>query len=207
MNKKSIIFSVIVVTLLLMGTVFFRNGVNMKSQQEGATKVAAKSNSITYSDRPKYTNMKDLLQASDLVFQGTVEGVYSKRNLARNPQNPSEEDPNIYVEGIDYNVKVNEILKGQADSNVLVTEQKQMQLGKDQSMVQDEHYLGLDSGHTYIFFVKKSNTTGRYYSVGDPFFFEIENNKAMLKTTEKGLLNNFKVEDVNLFKKEIKERN
>jgi hypothetical protein len=206
MIKKSIILSVVVAGAMFAGgAAYLMKDVSSTDQQGEATQVAAEIHTISHSDRPKYTNMKDLSQASDLVFVGTVEGIDGTRNLARNPQDPTQEDPNIYIEGVDYNVKVTEILKGQADSNVLVTEQKQMRLGKDQPMVPDEHYIGLTPGQSYIFFVKKSNITGRYFSVGDPFFFAIENNKAVLKTKEKDLLDIYKTEDVNLFKKAVKE--
>jgi|GEM_PF-2532129 len=203
--KKMVLFAVTIGVIFVGGAVYFIKDEGDIHKQLGTAKVTRHIHTISHSDRPKYTNIKDLSKASDCIFVGTVEGVAGTRNLARNPNDPTEEDPNIYVEGVDYNVKVIEVLKGKADSHVLVTEQKQMRLDKDGPMVQDEHYIGLTSGQTYIFFVKKSNLTGRYYSVGDPFFFAIDNNKVVLKTKEKDLLDLYKPEEAKAFKAKVKE--
>ncbi|KAF0994218.1 hypothetical protein [Geobacillus sp. TFV-3] len=203
---KKMAMSIVTIGVIFIGGVvyFIKDGGNT-DKQIGSADVTKQTHTFSHSDRPKYTNIKDLGKASDCIFVGTVEGVAGTRNLARNPNDPVEEAPNIYVEGVDYNVKVIEVLKGKADSHVLVTEQKQTKLGKDEPMVVDEHYIGLTSGQTYIFFVKKSNLTGRYYSVGDPFFFALENNQVVLKTKEKDLLEIYKPEEVKAFKARVKE--
>jgi hypothetical protein len=59
-----------------------------------------------------------------------------------------------------------------------------LRLEKDSPLVKDERYIGLNPKSTYVFFAKKSSTTGSYYAVGDPFFFEIKNNIVKLLTNE-----------------------
>lgn len=159
---------------------------------------------VSQSDRPSYTNLDDITKASDAVFIGTVDSIAGTRNLARNPKDPSKEDENITVEGVDYKVTVLEYLKGSDGNQVLVTEQKQNKLDKNEPFVKDEHYIGLNPGATYVFFAKKSTSTGRYYSAGDPFFFELKNNTVKLLTTEDNLKTYFKDTDVKTFKDKVK---
>ncbi|PWK15977.1 hypothetical protein [Tumebacillus permanentifrigoris] len=208
MDKKRIALSVVVAGSLLAGGVAYSmKDIKSTVPIAASPQVATETHSTIHADRPQYSNINDLRQASDLIFMGTVQGIDGTRNLARDPQNPLQEDPNLYIEGVDYKVKVVESLKGKAEADVLVTEQKQMRLSKDQPMVLDEDYIGLNTGQTYIFFVKKSTSTGRYYSAGVPFFFVIENNMAVLKTTEKDLEALYKPADVTSFKKAVKEGN
>lgn len=188
---------------IVIGGAIFLIKYEKPPQQKKTYHMTAETEVISHSDRPKYMNIEDLVGASDLVFVGTVEGINNTRNLARDPEDPQKEDADNYVEGVDYKVKVNEMLKGEADPVVLVTEQRERKF-KGEPTIMDEHYIGLKSNGSYIFFVKKSNTTGRYYSAGDPFFFAIEENKAVLKTTEKDLLEIYEPKDVSAFKEDIK---
>ncbi|MGB8955534.1 MAG: hypothetical protein WCC10_09175 [Tumebacillaceae bacterium] len=203
MTNKNRIVSLAVVALLLAGGA----AVSMKKDTNSMQQAIPQTNTyaVSHSDRPVYSDLKDLREACDLIFVGTVEGTTGTRNLARDPKNPELEDPNVYSEGIDYKVKVDEVLKGQADSSVTVIVQKQSKPGPDKPMQIDEHYIPLDAGGAYIFFVRKSTISNRYFSAGDPFFFKIENNKAVLKSTEKELLKIYQPQDLNVFKKVVKE--
>lgn len=158
----------------------------------------------TQSDTLAYSDVAAMKQQADAVFIGTIVGVAGTRNLARDPQDPSKEDPNTLIEGIDYNVKVSEFLKGADQDTVVVTEMKQLQ-SKGFKASMDEHYIGLKPGETYVFFVTKSPTTGKYMGVGQPFLFEVKDKLVKVKNNDANLVKAFKDQDLDTFKKEIKE--
>ena len=205
-KKYRLYIYVLVGAFLLGGTYTVVTGVVNLSI--GAAKVSDPIQAVrivSHADRPTYSNLLDVTNASDAVFIGTVEGVDGTRNLARNPQDPSKEDPERYVEGVDYRVDVSELLKGNdTDKQVLVTETKLQRIGKEQVEVPDANYIGLVPGQSYIFFVKKSAVSGRYNATGQPFIFSVNNNKVELQTTEKDLMEQYQVEELITFKDKVK---
>jgi hypothetical protein len=190
--------------LLFVLVVFVLSCFYVYTKNIRSTKVETETSAIVQ-DRPSYTDLSTLTNESDAVFIGEVEKIEGTRNLAKNPQDPSKEDENIYVEGVDYRVNILEYLKGNDNNQVIVTEQKQLRLEKDKPLVKDEHYIGLNPKETYVFFAKKSPKTGKYFSAGDPFFFEIKNNTVKILTNEKNLLDHFKDKGLDEFKAKVKE--
>jgi hypothetical protein len=161
---------------------------------------------IHHSDIPQYSEIKKLVSSSDAVFIGTVEGISGTRNLARDPKDPSKEDPEILVEGVDYKVTIKEFLKGHdQDPQVLVTENRSVQYRKNDPVAVDEHFIDLIPGETYVFFTDKSQTTGRYFATGDPFFFQINHSSVQVKSNSKELEKYFPTEDVSTFSKKVKD--
>jgi hypothetical protein len=203
LNKKGIVSGLIVsaavVTVCLYACVFSSSLVRPSSVH------AQELKTTSFADTPTYSNITELTNASTAVFIGKVEGEAGTRNLARDPQDPTKEDPNVYVEAVDYNVKVSSFLKGDPQSNVLVTEEQQMRSSKNEPFVLAEHFIKLNPGETYVFFAQKSNISGRYFATGQPFFFSVKENVAQVNTTEQELLQQFKPTDLASFVKQVKE--
>ncbi|WP_430509869.1 hypothetical protein [Gottfriedia solisilvae] len=205
-SKLLVILSSFVV---ITGGIVYYSGHTSKAKDKNVTvnsssKTKNNTRTVIHSDKPVYNDIQEITKLADAVFIGTVIDVAGTRNLARNPQNPDEEDQSVYIEGVDYNVKVEEFLKGNDNKDLLVTEERNVQLNKSDKPVKNEYYIGLENGQQYIFFANKSESTGRYYAVGEPFFFELKNNKVKVKSNDEEIRNLFKESDLSSFKEKVK---
>ncbi|UYX53654.1 hypothetical protein M3Y14_05785 [Bacillus thuringiensis] len=63
-------------------------------------------------DFPSTSRLEDMVKEADVVAIGNYDGLDSTWNMARNPQDISQEDQENYVEGHLYNFNVKEVLKG-----------------------------------------------------------------------------------------------
>ena len=160
---------------------------------------------VVTSDRPAFQTVADLRKESDAVFVGTVKGIVGTRNLARDQNDPSKDDPNLYIEGVDYSVNILEYLKGDDTKQVIVTEQKQIRPTPEDPLVLDEDYVGMKDGETYIFFMKKSATTGKYFGVGNPFFFRVKGSTVEVMTKQDSIKSQFAQSDLSSFKQQVRD--
>jgi hypothetical protein len=126
---------------ILIGALFFVLSCGPLMRTEGAPYVATRS-------------LSDLVQASDVVLVGVVEKESGTRNLARNPQNLAQEDPNIVVVGQDYVVNVIQVLKGSAITRSTITVAR----GRGttaRGVKDDDDWLPLAVEAQYVLFLKQ----------------------------------------------------
>ncbi len=115
----------------------------------------------------------ELVRASNVVVLGVVEGAAGTRNMARNPQNPLEEDRNYVVLGQDYRVRVSTILKGNAPDLLTVTVAKAHGVA-GKAPVGDHGFIPLTSGGHYVLFLRKQvDGTAGFVPAPEPFRFRI----------------------------------
>ncbi len=65
-------------------------------------------------------SLEGMIEHADVIVIGKYEGLSSTFNLARNPQNPSEEASNEYAEGRLFEFRVSEILLGEIDEETIL---------------------------------------------------------------------------------------
>ncbi|HEU4962563.1 MAG TPA: hypothetical protein VFV52_01700 [Bacilli bacterium] len=196
--KKAFLASTLVLTPALL---FGCSSSNVAVEK---TSAGQKLTVTSHADIPVYADLAKLTSDADAVVIGTVSNIEGSRNLARDPNNPAKEDPNILIEGVDYRVHVQEYIKGAGTKSLLITETKQKRMGKDAPMVSEEGYMELESGSTYVFFVKKSPTSGRYYGVGQPFIFEVTEGQVQAKGKNPEWTKPFKPKDLTTFIEDVK---
>ncbi|PFN23214.1 cardiolipin synthase [Bacillus cereus] len=161
---------------------------------------------ILSKDFPATSDLNQMINEADLVVIGEYGGLDSKWNMARNPNNPSEEDTENYVEGHLYNFNISETIKGNnknkqikinhrfaetvklEDSNAVVapdgTVTKQATKVTTKNVQnKDPLYIEPKVNKKYMLFLKKDQLFGNYYGAIEPFAITFdENNKADLQT-------------------------
>jgi len=98
-------------------------------------------------------SLSELVRASDVVLVGVIEKESGTRNLARNPRNLAQEDPNIVVIGQDYVVDVIEVLKGSAIPHSTITVSRGRGMTA-RGVKDDESWLPLVVGEQYVLFLR-----------------------------------------------------
>ncbi len=99
------------------------------------------------------SNLPDLARASDVVLVGVIDKASGTRNLARNPKNLSQEDPNIVVVGQDYLMTVTSVLKGSAPAKSTITVARGR--GTQARGVKDDtDWIPLTAGQEYVLFLR-----------------------------------------------------
>lgn len=99
------------------------------------------------------TNLTDLARASDVVLVGVIDKASGTRNLARNPRDLSQEDPNLVVVGQDYLVTVSNVLKGSAPAKATITVAR----GRgtpSRGVKDDDDWTPLTAGQEYVLFLR-----------------------------------------------------
>ncbi|KEO84265.1 hypothetical protein [Tumebacillus flagellatus] len=200
--KKTIVKPLVLAVPFLVAVIYFSS-----TTVGNATNQAASVVTTSHSDIPIHRDMTSLVNAATYVLVGKVEGVAGTRNFARDVQDSAKEDPENYVEGVDYKVKVSEVLKGEiTEKEILVTETRSVRFGKNAPSTVSDQYVGLKEGEDYVFFAQKSETSGRFFNVGQPFFFALKNNQVELKSNEKQLADKFPIMKFEDFKTKMKNK-
>jgi len=128
------------VRMILVGALILIVACGPLMRTDGAPYVSAKS-------------LNELARASDVVLLGVIEKESGIRNLARNPRDLTQEDPNIVVIGQDYVIDVARVLKGSAAGRSTVT----IARGRGTSargVKDDQDWLPLTVGQQYVLFLK-----------------------------------------------------
>ncbi|MES9704553.1 cardiolipin synthase, partial [Bacillus toyonensis] len=146
---------------------------------------------ILSKDFPATSDLNQMINEADLVVIGEYGGLDSKWNMARNPNNPSEEDKENYVEGHLYNFNISETIKGVnenkqikinhrfaetvklEDSNAVVapdgTVTKQAtKVTTKEVQNKDPLYIEPKVNKKYMMFLKKDQLFGNYYGAIEP---------------------------------------
>jgi hypothetical protein len=99
------------------------------------------------------TTLTDLVRASDVVLIGVIDKASGTRNLARNPNDLSQEDRNLTVVGQDYLVRVSTVLKGSAAAKSTITVAR----GRGTAaplVTNDADWIPLAVGQEYVLFLR-----------------------------------------------------
>lgn len=100
------------------------------------------------------TSLDELVDKSEVVAIGTVERELGARNLARDVNDLTREDPRLQIVGQDYAIRVQSAFKGGVSGEVVVT------LARARAAVgttprDDEDFLPLEVGQTYALFLRR----------------------------------------------------
>lgn len=147
-------------------------------------------------DYPVAAELSEMIEASEVIVVGKYGKLESTWNMARNPNNIMEEDPNNYTEGHLYRFTAESVLKGELDNlEILVNHRyaerhtfiksnaevnqagevtKQATRAEEVSFsVQDPLYIEPQIDDTYILFLKRDGVFGNYYGAVEPFSIRI----------------------------------
>ncbi|UTR13118.1 cardiolipin synthase [Salipaludibacillus sp. LMS25] len=146
---------------------------------------------ITYSaDFPVTEELEEMAEEAEVIAFGTYEGLNSNWNMARDPNDPSKEDQENYVEGKLYDFQVEEYILGDGDEKIQINLRYKEEIKVEDSEGKihtienvDPLFIEPEIGEKYIVFLKKDDDFGNYYGAIEPFqvVFDAEE-RAILKT-------------------------
>ncbi|GGB72890.1 cardiolipin synthase [Fictibacillus barbaricus] len=192
-NKLKIILS----SILVLGTISFY----IFSNKEETIHVLASA------DYPVTENLDEMAIESDLVVMGKYVKLDSKWNMARNPKDISQEDPENYVEGHIYTFKVDYVVKGNIQNKKMIeinhrySETIDIEDGDgnvEKATNLDPLYIQPDLNAKYVVFLKYEPTQNHYYKAIEPFTVKIneldkvELQSNLLSSVNKAKKNEFK---------------
>ena len=175
----------------------------------GCSKSAQSNENTQYigihTDYPVATSLEDMQRASTYILVGHFNGEYETWNMARNPENLSEEDEKNRVEGRLYQFEVEEVLRGDVTeetvavnltyskaiesivSNAEIDEEGNITKEATESKtynytVQDPLFIEPSTSDTYILFLLKNSQQNNFYGAIEPFRIRLEGDKAVLET-------------------------
>ena len=158
-----------------------------------------------HTDYPVVTSLEDMRKVSTYILVGHFNGEYETWNMARNPENLSEEDEKNRVEGRLYQFEVEKVLRGDVTektvdvnftyskavesivSNAEIDEEGNITKEATESKtynytVQDPLFIEPSTTDTYILFLLKNSQQNNYYGAIEPFRIRLEGDKAVLET-------------------------
>ncbi len=156
-------------------------------------------------DYPATESLEEMAEAASCIIKGTYNGEYSIWNMARDPMDPSKEDPKLYYEGRLYTFHVEEVIKGDVaeseiqvnhsyahnetytESDAVVDElgivQKEATWSKEHTLlIKDPLFTEPQKDTEYILFLIKSDDFDHYYGAIEPFMIRLDQGKAVLQT-------------------------
>lgn len=152
-----------------------------------------------YNDIPSYSSITELVDHADYIVVGEYTSYDAAWNMARNPEDASEENENVYIEGHLYTFQIEFVLNGDIDEDEIIVNLRyadRFGLNEDDTvLVPDLNYVEPELGTTYVLFLEKEESEDYqgYYGIGTPFaiklgedgFAEIDRNldkKSILKS-------------------------
>ncbi|MEG2909932.1 MAG: hypothetical protein RR945_11970 [Erysipelotrichaceae bacterium] len=203
LNKKikTIIISSSLAITLSIGSYYTFNAFinNAENDKDNVSIIVSK-------DFPLTSDLNKMADESDIIVIGEYESFDSKWNMARNPDNPTLEDADNYVEGHLYNFNVSEVVKGSSDINSIKVNHRFAETIKieDSNELTDSYgiikkeatkttsknvenidplYIKPTTGEKYMLFLKKDQLFENYYGAIEPFSIVFdENDLAELQT-------------------------
>jgi len=201
-KRKTILTTAIVaVLLLLVGFITFNIHVSNLSNNDTGDRLVA----ISY-DFPSTSDLNEMISEADIVVIGEYEGFNSKWNMARNPNNLTEEDRENYVEGHLYNFKISEFIKGETENKIIkvnhrfaetvILEDSNEVIASDGTITKkatkvttkeveniDPLFIEPKMDTKYMLFLKQDRVFQNYYGAIEPFAITFdERNLATLQT-------------------------
>lgn len=117
-----------------------------------------------------------LVRMSDVIVAGTVTAVGGTRNVARDPKDPTREDPNMTAIAQDYTLVVDTVIKGNVGSTITVTSAKSTAVRKGPLTAErnNEMFIPLKVGTRYLLLLRSVGwTSGVYAASFEPHHFEL----------------------------------
>lgn len=116
------------------------------------------------------SSIPDLVTASDVILVGVVKGESGIRNMARNSNDPRQEDPIHRVIGQDYLIQVEQVIKGAAPERTVLTIAKAH--GDVRATTPDADFIPLQTGQRYLLFLRHQiDGTPGFVPAPEPFRF------------------------------------
>ncbi|WP_368645444.1 hypothetical protein AB4027_11455 [Alkalibacterium putridalgicola] len=157
-------------------------------------------------DYPTTSELKEMVETADLVAIGDYENFDRSWNMSRDLEDIYKEDEDRYVEGRIYNFKVDEIIKGHVDSELIeinmryseiiefeesnsvvspegIIEKEATEVTIHEIEVIDPLYIEPELNRKYLVFLSKDDDFNNYYGSIEPFSIVFdENGTAELKS-------------------------
>jgi hypothetical protein len=166
-------FITLIISLVLLLSVIVGCG-----QEDQSLSNTNESVTETHYDYPIALDIQGVINEADIVVIGKYEQYDSSWNMARNPDNITKEDPNMYVEGKLYRFTVDKYLKGNGSSSILVNKKYKNVDGQI-----DERFIEPNFSEPVVLFLKYEKDYNNYFGAIQPFEFKLINNKLQVKTT------------------------
>jgi hypothetical protein len=116
-------------------------------------------------------SLPELVSQSDVIILGVVRSQAGTRNLARDLDR-TRESSTLVVEGQDYAVQVEDVLKGFVGDMVIVSLAKSHGV-RDKAIRQDEDFRPFSIGGRYVLFLGRIPGTDAYGQIPEPFQFRV----------------------------------
>ena len=199
-TKNTLVLTVSVLTIAVLAGAFVMHHVR-KSNTFTQT---VDSLTVSY-DYPITSKLQEMMDSADYIVIGEYTKFDSTWNMARNPNNIKEEDPENYVEGRLYDFTVEPCVKGSIeDSSILInhrysevitttesnavidsegrilkaaTQSKELSFKVDSPL-----FIEPEFDCKYILFLLKDANFGNYYASIEPFSIKITDGKAALQS-------------------------
>ncbi|WP_372998470.1 hypothetical protein [Lutispora sp.] len=150
---------------------------------------------------PTAYEVSDLIENSTYVVSGRFGKFVTSWNMARNPDNIKEEDPDYYIEGKVYEFIVDDCLKGILDDKKEIL----INLPYAHGDVIDEEYIEPDENESNILFLDYDENSGYYYPALEPYNFVLSDNDLFVKTNKHEVMKSFNAgKELNLNNLKIK---
>ncbi|MHB9094995.1 MAG: hypothetical protein ACYC21_10005 [Eubacteriales bacterium] len=195
MSKKFILgVSILAITgLLAFGAVAF-----YRVNQNTASMKPVKYVAVT--DKPIFSNIKDLKDAVDVVVIAKIEGELGVYNSAMDPADITKEHPTLKILSTQYQARVYKYLKGEGPDSIIVAQDG----GELNGLTQDFGFTPMKIGNKYVFFLEKDpNKEDRYIFSGEPYKFLITDGKVKVDTKEDKTKKLFTDKDETTFVNEV----
>jgi hypothetical protein len=126
-----------------------------------------------HSDYPVASSVQEVIAEAEAIVLGTFTAYESSWNMARNPDNIAEEDPNLYVEGRLYTFEVYDYLLGQGKEEITINLDYRFE-----EFIQ-ERYMEPVLGEKLVLFLKYNPDFDHYYGVAEPFRFTVDDQEQI----------------------------
>lgn len=143
-------------------------------------------------------NLEQLKEVSDIIVKGKYVEFIDTWNMSRDPIDIQKEDSEYYIEGKNYSFQIEEVLKGNPESDSIIVSiesatKNSIDLRENDNDQPDIHYymynnprfIEPDIGADYILFLDYNNSIENfdyYYRAIEPFAIKIENNETILQS-------------------------
>ena len=184
-------YTIIIVSLCLIAF-----GIGIFSRQQKTDNSGYKQ--VIHSDYDVAYNLEQLKEVSDIIVKGKYVEFIDTWNMSRDPINIQKEDSEYYIEGKNYRFQIEEVIKGNPESDSIIVsiesatrnsidfrENDNDQPDIHHYMYTNPRFIEPDIGNEYVLFLDYNNSIENfdyYYGAIEPFSIKIENNKTILQS-------------------------
>jgi len=157
-----------------------------------------------HADYPTITTLEELTRQATVIVVGTVEEVAGTRNTARDPLDPQKPHPSLEIVSVDYQVRVEQVLKGAAPAQLLVTQAKSA-APKGESHVLFEGFKDLAVGQRYLLFLRQTTDgSERWIGIAEPWRFALLNDRIIVESRWEHATSYFPAANANEFLTQVR---